>query len=274
MDNHLASIAKIPKAWPHAEEAQWVRPIEVSEAPLPKGWEKVFDVQRGQHYYWHAALKKSTWERPEASARMQGKVVEWNGVFGWLQGDGHSEKTHGERRFTGRKFRSACSDELNAERAPELDHEEKLAPLLPGWEEHFSEETTRRTPETHNERLVFDWSVTVDNVSKSLLLAPAEQAVFLGQALGRQRPRRAVEGDRQAASGGVCTELTCQATNRDGAHEVLSQATPLGLAGADAETSGASTPRVGAVARPASRCSTQAEWQVRRVFFPQPVTGP
>eukprot|EP00913_Durusdinium_trenchii_P000482 g442.t1 len=269
MDNHLASIAKIPKAWPHAEEAQWVRPIEVSEAPLPKGWEKVFDVQRGQHYYWHAALKKSTWERPEASARMQGKVVEWNGVFGWLQGDGHSEKTHGERRFTGRKFRSACSDELNAERAPELDHEEKLAPLLPGWEEHFSEETTRRTPETHNERLVFDCLTTGTSRASSLPgtgpRSPKTKATS---------PRLEHICDRQAASGGVCTELTCQATNRDGAHEVLSQATPLGLAGADAETSGASTPRVGAVARPASRCSTQAEWQVRRVFFPQPVTGP
>lgn len=171
------------------KEAQWVRPIEVSEAPLPKGWEKVFDVQRGQHYYWHAALKKSTWERPEASARMQGKVVEWNGVFGWLQGDGHSEKillkwrdVCGETDLTkgdhvefllsddggpralevcsvsapkrkkpptlekaddaveGQKEKKPKKDELNAERAPELDHEEKLAPLLPGWEEHFSED--------------------------------------------------------------------------------------------------------------------------------------
>lgn len=59
--------------------------------------------------------------------------------------------------------------------------QEKLAPLLPGWEEHFSEETTRRTPETHNERLVFDWSVTVDNVSKCYTAGSIHLMLYLAR---------------------------------------------------------------------------------------------
>ena len=36
-----------------------------SEPPLPEGWEKVWNDEHGQFYYWHKPSKTSTWTRPD-----------------------------------------------------------------------------------------------------------------------------------------------------------------------------------------------------------------
>eukprot|EP00931_Biecheleriopsis_adriatica_P062660 TRINITY_DN37809_c0_g1_i1.p1 TRINITY_DN37809_c0_g1~~TRINITY_DN37809_c0_g1_i1.p1 ORF type:complete len:532 (+),score=137.93 TRINITY_DN37809_c0_g1_i1:52-1647(+) len=99
------------------KESSWSHPAgddagaDEEEAPLPEGWEQVLDTERGIWYYWHKATKTACWERPgaeEAGAdtgeaeeaadeaegqqgavlaqqRVNGTVVEWNSISGWLQ---------------------------------------------------------------------------------------------------------------------------------------------------------------------------------------------